>query len=72
MLSCPWRIVLLAAVAVSLGSAASAQVTFNAPGFMPTKKPPPPPAPRPPSGRDSTPAPYSAARRTTSTAMPPT
>ena len=52
MLSCPWRIVLLAAVAVSLGSAASAQVTFNAPGFMPTKKPPPPPAPRarPPSG----------------------
>jgi hypothetical protein len=46
MLSGPWRIVLLAAVAVSLGSAASAQVTFSAPGFMPEKKPPPPPAPR--------------------------
>jgi hypothetical protein len=47
LLSSPWRIMLVVAVSACLVPAASAQnVIFDAPGFMPKKKPPGPPAPR--------------------------
>jgi len=43
-----WRIILLLVTLACFGSAASAQVIFNAPGLMAAKKDPGPPAPRAP------------------------
>ena len=43
------RIVLFVLAAACIAQAASAQVSFDAPGFLPQKKPPPPPAPRAPA-----------------------
>jgi hypothetical protein len=40
------RIVLLVLAAACTAPAALAQVSFDAPGFLPQKKPPPPPVPR--------------------------
>jgi hypothetical protein len=43
------RIALLVLAAACVIPAASAQVSLDAPGFLPQKKPPPPPAPRAPA-----------------------